>query len=73
MLTIALPGGRLVVDHWMEPVADGRVRVGKRFEVHGPMSVVYRLLFARRIRRSLPHQLATLDLEANREASSTEE
>jgi len=64
----ALPGGRLVVDHWMEPVAEGRVRVGKRYEVHGPMSIVYRLLFARRIRRSLPDQLAALETEANRQA-----
>ena len=64
----ALPGGRLVVDHWMDPVAGGRVRVGKRYEVHGPMSIVYRLLFARRIRRSLPDQLAALERVANREA-----
>jgi hypothetical protein len=64
----ALPGGRLVVDHWMEPVADGRVRVGKRYEVHGPMSIVYRLFFARRIRRSLPDQLAALERAANGQA-----
>jgi len=63
----ALPGGRLVVDHWMEPVAEGRVRVGKRYEVHGPMSIVYRLLFARRIRRSLPAQLGALEQDANRQ------
>jgi len=64
----ALPGGRLVIDHWMEPVGSRRVRVGKRYEVHGPMSVVYRLLFARRIRRSVPEQLAVLERAANRPA-----
>src|SRR5262249_10122039 len=62
------PGGRLVIDHWMEPVGSRRVRVGKRYEVHGPMSVVYRLLFARRIRRSVPEQLAVLERAANRPA-----
>jgi hypothetical protein len=64
----ALPGGRLVIDHWMEPAGSRRVRVGKRYEVHGPMSIVYRLLFARRIRRSVPEQLAVLEREANRPA-----
>jgi hypothetical protein len=66
----ALPGGRLVVDHWMAPAGDGSVRVGKRYEVHGPMSVVYRLLFARGIRRSMPEAFASLEREANRAAGS---
>ncbi|HYW27223.1 MAG TPA: hypothetical protein VE953_23840 [Terriglobales bacterium] len=61
----ALPGGKLVVDHWMEPLADDQVRVGKRYEVHGPMSVVYRVFFARAIRRSLPGAFAELEREAN--------
>jgi hypothetical protein len=60
----ALPGGRLVIDHWMESLADGAVRVGKRYEVHGPMSIIYRLFFARAIRRSIPEALAALAREA---------
>jgi hypothetical protein len=59
----ALPAGKLVVDHWMEPLTDG-VCVGKRYEVRGPMSIVYRMFFARAIRRSMPGQLAELAREA---------
>jgi hypothetical protein len=64
----ALPGGKLVVDHWMAPVADGAVRVGKRYEVHGPMSIAYRVFFARGIRRSMPEAFATLERQASRSA-----
>src|SRR5215472_9942369 len=56
----ALPGGKLVIDHWMRPLTDGGVHVGKRYEVHGPMSIVYRLFFARAIRRALPASFAEL-------------
>ena len=60
----ALPGGKLVVDHWMTPLAEGTVRIGKRYDVRGPMSIVYRLLFAPAIRRSIPAALAALAHEA---------
>lgn len=39
-----LPGGKLIIDHWMTEAERGVVRVGKTYEVHGPMSIVYRLL-----------------------------
>ena len=61
----ALPGGKLVIDHWMEPVADGSVRVGKRYDVHGPMSIVYRLLLARGIRQSMAASFKALEQLAN--------
>lgn len=61
----ALPGGKLVIDHWMATLADGGVRVGKRYDVHGPMSIVYRLFLARAIRRSMPQGFAALEREAN--------
>jgi hypothetical protein len=60
----ALPAGKLVVDHWMQPLADG-VQVGKRYEVRGPMSVVYRVLFAGAIRGSAPAEFAALERRAN--------
>jgi hypothetical protein len=59
-----LPSGKLVIDHWMTPLGNGRVRVGKRYEVHGPMSIVYRVL-APGIRRSAQEALAALAPEAN--------
>jgi hypothetical protein len=63
----ALPAGKLVVDHWMEPLTNG-LRVGKRYEVRGPMSLVYRVFFARAIRRSMPAQFAALAREAKSQA-----
>ena len=63
----ALPAGKLVVDHWMRPLADG-VQVGKRYEVRGPMSIVYRVFFAGAIRRSMPAEFAALEREANGQA-----
>lgn len=60
-----LPGGKLVIEHWMAPPDDGRVRVGKRFKVYGPMVVVYWIL-GPGIRRSAREALAALAAEANR-------
>ena len=61
----ALPGGKLRIDHWMEPVADRSVRVGTRYDVHGPMSIVYRLLLASGIRQSIAASFKTLERTAN--------
>jgi hypothetical protein len=61
----ALPRGKLVINHWMIPLGDGRVRVGKRYDVYGPMSVAYRLFFARKFRQSWPDTLAALERDAN--------
>lgn len=65
----ALPRGKLVIDHWMIPLGDGRVRVGKRYDVSGPMSV-YRLFFARGFRASWPEDLVALERDANRRVAS---
>ena len=64
----ALPRGKLVIDHWMIPLGEGRVRVGKRYDVYGPMSVAYRLFFARKFRESWPEDFAALERDANRPA-----
>jgi hypothetical protein len=64
----ALPRGKLVIDHWMIPLGDGRVHLGMRYEVYGPMSVPYRLFFARKFRKSWPETFAALEREANRPA-----
>jgi hypothetical protein len=61
----ALPGGKLVIDHSMAPLPDGGVRVGKKYDVYGPMSMVYRVFLARTIRRSMPEAFAVLEREAN--------
>lgn len=58
-----LPGGKLVIEHWITPLDTGLLRVGKRYEVHGPMSIVYRIL-APGIRRSAKQSLVALASEA---------
>jgi hypothetical protein len=63
-----LPGGRLVLDHWLSPAGDGRVRLVKRYEAYGPMSVAFRLVFARGIRAEMPATFAALAREAERRA-----
>jgi hypothetical protein len=63
-----LPRGKLVIDHWMIPLGEGRVHVGKRYDVYGPTSVAYRLFFARKFRESWPEAIAALERDANRRA-----
>jgi hypothetical protein len=54
-----LPGGKLLIEHWMTPLDNERVQVGKRYQVYGPMSIAYRIL-APGIRRSAKAALAAL-------------
>jgi hypothetical protein len=63
-----LPGGRLVLDHHLESLGDGRVSVLKRYEVHGPFEIVFRLLIGRGIRAEAPSTFAALEAEAKRRA-----
>lgn len=67
--TTPLPGGRLVIDHRMTDVGDGRVRLAKTYTAHGPLSVAFRLYYARRIRREIGPSFAALAAEARRLAA----
>ena len=66
---LPLPGGRLVIDHWLSPTDDGRLHVIKRYEVHGPMSLPFRLFFARGIKEGAALTFAALEAEAARRAA----
>lgn len=61
-----LPGGKLVLDHLLEAAGEGSVRLVKRYEAHGPMSLAFRLVFARGIRAEMPATFAALAAEAER-------
>jgi hypothetical protein len=63
-----LPGGKLVLDHRLEPQEGGTVRLVKRYEAHGPMSLAFRLVFAKGIRAEMPATFAALAREAERRA-----
>lgn len=64
-----LPGGKLVIDHWLHPQPDGTIRLVKRYEAYGPMSVAFRFVFARGIRAEMPATFAALAREAARRAT----
>ena len=55
-----MPLGKVVFDHMLEPVAEGRVRVVKRVEVQGGFGPLLRL-FAPRMRRDIAESLANLE------------
>jgi hypothetical protein len=55
-----MPLGKVVFDHLVEPVAEGRVRVVKRVEVQGGLGPLLRLV-APRMRRDITESLAALE------------
>ena len=61
-----LPGGKLVIDHRLEPTADGKVLVSKRYEVHGPLTLLFRVYYGPRVRAALPETFRCLGVEAAR-------
>jgi hypothetical protein len=65
-----LPGGKLVVGHFLEQLAGGKIRVGKRYDVYGPLTVLFRLYYRRTVTRSLPETFAALQVEAARRAAA---
>jgi uncharacterized protein YndB with AHSA1/START domain len=66
---LPLPGGRLVIDHHLEALDEHRVRVAKTYTAHGPMSVLFALVFQRGIRREMPGTWAALEAEAARRSA----
>ena len=56
----AIPMGKVVFDHALEPVAGGRIRVVKRVEVQGGFGSLVRLA-APKMRREIAGSLAALE------------
>lgn len=63
---LPLPGGKLVINHQLFAGSDGTVRLVKRYEAHGPMSLAFRLFFAKGIRAQMPATFDALASEAAR-------
>ena len=55
-----MPLGKVIFDHVLEPVAEGRVRVVKKVEVHGALGSLL-LLIAPKMRRDIAQSLANLE------------
>jgi hypothetical protein len=66
-----LPGGRLTIDHRVEPAGPGRVRVSKRYDVTGPLTLLFRYWYGPRVSRSLPASFDALGVEAHRRATES--
>lgn len=64
--TSPLPGGTLTIDHRVEVLGGGRVRVSKRYVATGPLAPVFRWWFGPAIRRAMPASFAALAAEAGR-------
>ena len=54
-----MPLGKVIFDHWLEPVVGGRVRVVKKVEVEGACAPLVRM-FAPKMRRDIAASLAAL-------------
>jgi len=54
-----MPLGKVIFDHWREPVVGGRVRVVKKVEVEGACAPLVRM-FAPKMRRDIAASLAAL-------------
>jgi hypothetical protein len=52
-------------------VGEHYVRVVKRYDVYGPIALVFRLVFAPKIRQSMPASFEALEREARRRALVT--
>ncbi|MDQ2815305.1 MAG: SRPBCC family protein [Actinomycetota bacterium] len=61
-----LPGGELVIDHTITAAGPGRVTVTKRYDVTGPLTALFRLYYAPKVRRAMPATFAALETETAR-------
>jgi uncharacterized protein YndB with AHSA1/START domain len=68
---VPLPGGSLTMDHVLRDVGSGRIHLLKRYTVLGPMTLAFRLFFARGIREEAPATFAALEAEAQRRRRPT--
>ena len=61
-----IPFGKLLGENIFETLDDGRVRVAKRMEVHGPFVPIFRLIWERGVRRDMQQTFAALQRRAAR-------
>ena len=61
-----LPGGKLAIEHRLAPKDDGRVTVSKRYEVHGPLTLLFRVYYGPRVRKAMLGTFHALGTEAAR-------
>lgn len=65
-MTSPLPGGSLVIDHLLAQAGDGEVTVTKRYDVTGPLGLLFRVYYGPKVRGAMPASFAALEAEAAR-------
>ena len=68
-VSAGIPGGRLMIDHTIEELPDGRSRFGKRYEVRGPMAIAFRLWWGPQLRKHVPGTFSALAARSAQTAS----
>ncbi len=66
-----LPGGKLVIDHTLTETGPGEFELVKSYAAHGPVGPLFRLFYAREIRRENPRSFAELAAEISRRFPTT--
>jgi hypothetical protein len=61
-----IPFGSLRGVNRFQPLSDGRVRVSKVFEVHGPFAPIFRLIWEKGVRSDMRLSFKALEAEAQR-------
>jgi hypothetical protein len=59
-----IPFGKLLGETRFEQLENGRIRVSKRMEVHGPFAPIFRLIWERGVRRDMQLTFAALERRA---------
>ncbi len=65
-----IPFGSLRGVNRYEPLGDGRVRVSKVFEVHGPFAPIFRLIWEKGVRSDMRLSFNALEAEAQRRGAA---
>ena len=55
-----------MIDDLLEPSEGGGTVIAKRYDVTGPLSLLFRAWYGPRVRRALPASFAALGAEASR-------
>jgi hypothetical protein len=61
-----IPFGRLRGENRYQPLGDGRIRVSKRVEVHGPFGPLFHLIWEKKMRADMHKSFSALEDEARR-------
>jgi hypothetical protein len=64
-----MPGGTMTITNSYQPVGPGRVLVSRRVELTGWFVPIFRLFWAKSMRRDMQHTFAALEQEAQRRAA----